>query len=252
MSDRTPPSQKQPASPPSRGSFSQKKGSSPVGPRVSPSKSPSISKPPQQAPGLFVDGLSRVRVSGNGASYAFRSGSSIGDAHIKALSSMYSTVPFASPHDAISPDSKHTAAFRSTLGSGRDSHIRDLSDRTYAANFSPPSARPSSRGGCTAAFRSKSPSACAHIQAVPKPVDASYLQPSPSAHSQTPSSFYKSGSSIADAHIKAVPRKHDSSSPLPSMVGSRSYHAAFRSTTTIGDAHIKALPKPVDTCVAFR
>jgi hypothetical protein len=183
----------------------------------------------------------------------FKSTTSIADAHIRALSSQINKVPFKAPVESHSQHSS-VVAFGATGSNERNAHYKDLLKRTGSPGRSSPMSWGEPGGQLSASYRSKSPIACAHILAVPKPTDPLYQGGQGGGRTDGPSSFYRSGSSIADAHIKALSKPHDSTSPIADI--SRNIHgpvqASFRSTTSIADAHIKAVPKPADVCVAYR
>lgn len=202
---------------------------------------------------LFVSGMAKSPVRGEGNSSCFRSGSSIGDAHIKNLSSRITPGPYAAA-PTISPRGG-TAAFRSTSPSDRDSHIKDISSRFNSSGFGNSPSGAHGNQLPTASYRSGSPIACAHILAMTKPTDASYNSKGAFPYSGTQNSAsYRSHTTIADAHIKALPKFHESVLGVEdgSMLTARSCTSPFKSHSSIADAHIKAVPKPVDLLLAYQ
>lgn len=201
---------------------------------------------------LYVSGMAstqRKRASEAG-SHMFRSSTSIGDAHIKDCSLRVTSGPYSAAKSTF--QGAGTAAFRSRSPSDRDSHMRSLMASTYASPRSPGSRSPGRQPQLpSASFRSVSPTACAHITALPKPTDASYNYGGP-RDNRIGSASFRSTTSIADAHIKASPRMHDSTAVVTPRGSARECTSPFRSTTSIADAHIKALTKPVDVVVAYR
>lgn len=199
---------------------------------------------------LYVAGMgSAQKPRPEAGSAFFRSGTSIGDAHIKDLDKKITAGPYSAPRNTMGGNG--TAAFRSKSPSDRDAHMKDLMSRSYGSPRSPSGSSPMRQQLPSASFRSASPIACAHINAMTKPTDASYT-----AGGRSPdrlgSAAFRSTTSIADAHIKAVPRRNEGGSSVLSPDSSRSCTSPFRSTTTIADAHIKAVPKPVDVVLAYR
>ena len=201
---------------------------------------------------LYVSGMGsqqRRRATETG-SHMFRSTTSVGDAHIKDCSMRVTPGPYQGQRSTMG--AQGTAAFRSKSPSDRDSHMRSLMSSTYASPRSTGSRSPGRQGQLpSASFRSASPTACAHIQAMPKPTDASYNGARPSSRGGATAQF-RSTTSIADAHIKASPKMHDSVVVTPRGSTRGGATAQFRSTTSIADAHIKAMPKMTDVVVAYR
>lgn len=214
----------------------------------------SVGSPARTSPGtvLYVQSLSsQSRARGadqSQASASFRSKTTFADAHIKDVQRRMTGVAYRDLGDKKLAGG--TAAFRASSPSDRDSHMRDLMNRTYGSPRSTSGSPNHKRELNSASFRSASPSACAHINAHRKPIDASYEAGGMSPRGGNSASF-RSQTTTADAHIKAMTKFGEGVYQL-SPANQKGATSPFKSTTSIADAHIRALTKPVDLCVAYR
>ena len=208
---------------------------------------------------LYVPGLAAQMIrSPQKGTAAFRSTVPMADAHIRdAMLSMNSfrndaaSPSFGKQLARGSPDMSQSSfsAVSSPQSSPHSAFRRDTMSPGGAPAFgSPTSGRARTMLG-SASFRSKTPTACAHIKALPVPVDALQVARSPVMGAKRSSTSFMSTTSKGDAHLSPVcstnppitgylPRSDFDVARLP--VSS----ASFKSSTPIAEAHIRALTKP--------
>jgi hypothetical protein len=213
---------------------------------------------------LYVPGLAAqmLRSPEKGTS-AFRSTVPSADAHIRdAMLRVNSPRGDQQSYAASLGDVARTPSRQPAGGSPSASHQKNLSTYSVGRATSPSTSSPSTRSRASigsASFRSKTPIACAHINAMPLPIDPLHVEPtlsqSPSrgSGSKRPSASFISTTSKGDAHIRPLIRLGQEQTDRS---GWRSdfdiakkpvSSASFKSSTPIADAHIRALTRPGDS-----
>ena len=205
---------------------------------------------------LYVPGIAASILRSPQGTSAFRSTVPSADAHIRDALLRVNCTSDQQQQRALhlSPSVEYHTPPRQVGGqlspAGGSSGRRDTQQQSSVRAQSPSaSSSPSARRLGSASFRSKTPTACAHIRALPSPVDPVPIHSTGAgSSSKRPSASFLSSTSKADAHIRSLNQRGGSGGFVPRSdfdVGkSPISSASFKSSTPSACAHIKALNKP--------